>query len=221
MPGNATTDNPHHKRLEADVIDWLTGNGFMVESNTYHDRLPKSFSDRLRVMYNQTSLVVRTGADRLAIHRERDFAFLLEFKTICDPKWANLAVEALPLSVHVEKAKLGTRCLYVVRDVIPGREYEGCFWADKPIPADALFVPRRFQGTELERRMIAAFPRLEVRRPDSVNGSGDPYVRVKRETFNTFMFPDWRTAVLCGGAVRVTAVPPMGGGGGFESRPGD
>lgn len=195
-PRRINPDDIHHAKLEQEVIDHLTATGFIVESNTYHDRLTPDFVKRAARMVNLTSLIVRTQADRVALHRDADFAFYLECKTISGPH-ANLAVEALPLAVHREKAKLGSRCLYVVRDVVPDREFEGSFWADKDIPMDALFVPKRFSNTELERRLIVGFPNLPVRHLDSVAGSGDPFVRVKREDFNKFMFPDWRTAILC------------------------
>lgn len=197
-PRRITPDDPHHLKLQTDAEAWLATNGFSVQSNTYHDRgLDAAFVARIQRMRNLTALVVRTQADRLALHLNHDFACYLEFKTISDERWSNLAVEALPLAAHRAKAKLGCRCLYVVRDVFPGRHYEGCFWADADIPWDTLFVPARWHHSELERQLAAVFPGLTHRRiGDTRGGSNDVFVRLQRSKFAAALATDWHAVVL-------------------------
>lgn len=186
-------DDPHHEQLLREVADWLLLRGFMLEANAYHDRLSPEFIRRISIMRDLNAVIVRTTADRVAIHRRADFSMNLELKTISGPH-PNLAVEALPLYCHRLKSKAGARCLYVVRDVATGRHFEGGFWSSAEVPADALFVPQAHAGTPLERVLRTGFPGLPVYYPPRVGGSGDPFVRVPRRAFD-FM-ADWRTLVV-------------------------
>lgn len=198
MTPAARPDNPTHGAIEADVTNWCRENGYRVESVAYHDDERKraaGVTDWLKHVDDPTALVARTRADRIAVHGAGRCALFLEFKTLTGA-WPNLAVEALPLAVHVhESFWFGVRCLYVVRDATPGREFEGCFWADALPPADVLFVPNRFKGSWLESRLVNCFPLLEVRHCGDTDGSNDPYIRIPRDRFKTFFIPDWRTAL--------------------------
>jgi hypothetical protein len=190
-----TPADPHHRRLEQDVVGWLRDNGFLVESNTYHERLPAEFVDRVRNMHDLNALVVRTTADRVALHRALDYSFCVECKTNSNAGRANFTFEALPLAVHRGKCLLGSRCLYVLRDVVPGRELDRCFWADNLPPFDALFVPGRHVGTELDERLRLAFPDVDRVALPHVAGSGDPFLRLSRRHVEG-LFPCWKSAVL-------------------------
>lgn len=195
--------NPFHKQLEAEVTEWLTGNGYIVESNTYHDerleKCPKrlAFIRRVVSMRNVNALIVRTRADRIALHPTKDISLCLEFKTI-EGKYRNLCIEALPLAGHLASKCIGERCLYVFRDVADGHQLEGCFWTHLPIPIDSLWIPPRQcpEGSPLDKFLRQAFPGIEVIR-QNVAGSGDPFIRIKREELRApFIFPDWKTACL-------------------------
>lgn len=200
---SANPNDPHHAKLESDVTDWLSTHGFFVESNTYHRKdkngnpvLDKRFIARLQSMKDINALIVRTSADRIAVHRAQDYSFFFECKTNSDPTYRNFTIEALPMAMHREKAHLGARCLYVLRDVIqeiaPGRS-DCCFWANELPEIESLWMLERHKGTEIENRLKSVFDGIRIVYRDRLNGSGDPFVRILRDEVRR-MFPCWKTA---------------------------
>lgn len=192
-------DDPHHKKLESEVVEWLTANGFLVDSTTYHDDRLKSdpnrvaFTQRMSRMKDVNALIVRTTADRIAVHRQKDYSFCVECKTNSNPTHRNFTIEALPLAVHRQKAKVGGRCLYVLRDVVAN--LDRCFWSHVLPPIDCMMFSKRHSNPELESFLTDVFQGTPIRWFSSLGGSGDPCVLLLQRDVAA-MFPDWRVAAL-------------------------
>jgi hypothetical protein len=107
----------NHDRLEADVKDFLTNEGFLTASATYHDVYDEPMVEILQTRYSPTALYIRGRADRVAVHSGLPIEFEYECKTNSG-KHRNMAVEALPWLHHLSKVSLGVRCLYVYRDTV-------------------------------------------------------------------------------------------------------
>jgi len=183
-----------HAQLEADVKAYAEKLGFIVpRSLTYHDVMPEDEEKLLRGCYDPTSIIVRTRADRLAVNPHTRTSFKWEAKTHGPSKSQNMAIEAIPLAMHITSARMfGTRCLYAYRD--DKRGLEAGFWVDEtPLP-EKLWIPDNTRYDEARERASAvlgyAFPKVPHQRCEFKRGSGAPFVVIAIEEVEKL--PSWR-----------------------------
>ena len=185
-----------HAEFEKEVYEWLIAEGWIIPPQpTYHEYMPQEIRDELSTMYDLSSQYVRTRADRLAIHLSRGLTVEWEVKTAPnDPKKANFTIEALPLAHHINKSRLGARCVYVLKHFLHGTE---CGFAAYPggVPKiENVTFPEKCDRysahDEYVRRLRPVFPDVEFREHAKVGGSGDPFVFIKRSTLASL--PHWK-----------------------------
>lgn len=170
-----TPDWQPHKLLEKDCCEFLDGLGFAHFSTTYHDVLPIELQRLLTRNNDPSSLMVRTRADRSAVHRRiRNLACQYEIKTN-GTAHRNMAVEAIQLAHHVMAARLGVRCLYVYRDTRTGRE--AGFWTDSLPLIREIKVPSGNEG--IAGVLAIAFPGVPIRATGSTGGSNDAFCLIE------------------------------------------
>ncbi len=160
---------------------------------TYHTRLPKLIARLLASRFDATSLYLRARADRIAIHKELPLTFEWEAKTHESKERHNISLEALPLIYHLNKAKLGVKCLYVYRDdkISPIREVG--FWIHALPPIDVIMIPDRWnkEMTKWYRNIISQnLPGIHIVENVPVRGSGDPFVIIKEDYID--YLPHWK-----------------------------
>lgn len=172
-----TPDDPLHERLLGRVDGWLTENGFLLSSTTYHDAWPASMIDLIKNRWSATALYLRGRADRLAVHRELPLEFEYEAKA-CRPTRPNLAIEALPLMHSLDRAKRHVRILYACTDQ---KGADRGFWCHKPPSFSRMFLPENAYRNRA--RYYGGLLAAEFGKPKTIapvrEGSGDPFILVR------------------------------------------
>ena len=190
----ASPDNTDHKSLEQTVNDFLTSAGFLTASATYHDVMPPELVRTLRNRRSMTAQSLRTRADRVAVHRSRPIEFEYECKTHLSDRYHDMTVEALPLALHVAKARYGVKCLYCYHNPHTGQELG--FWVHDLPPIRELRMPEERWNAEETAWFRAvfsdAFPDVKVIESFS-RGSGDPFAVI--DEFTLSGLPDWRSLI--------------------------
>lgn len=179
-----------HDEFENTVAAWLLENDWILPpAPTYHSYMPKDIQDILKSRFDETSLYVRTRADRLAIHRTKPVTMEWEVKTI--PNYRNFACEALPLAHHIQKADLGVVCVYAAIHVAANRQYG--FLVNESMPmVSKVFLPTRWtaESATESRTMFSRFwPHAQYINQDC-GGSGDPFVVINES--DVAGLPHWK-----------------------------
>lgn len=171
-----------HAQLEERIESYLKGQGFFVDSLTYHDRLPEEVVRILQYRNTPTALYLRGKADRIAIHPKYEIEFEWETKTHENSKYRDLTIECLPLVFHILRSPLGVRCLYAC--AIPHISKEFGFWIHEFPPVREIHIPSRW---ELDTRewfkaiFRVHFPTVFIRDVRwNRRFSGDPYLIIDK-----------------------------------------
>jgi hypothetical protein len=169
-----------HDSFESRVYAELERSGFVVRDLTYHAHLDEELVARLKRVRTPTALLVRTRADRIAVHRTQPVVAKIEVKT---SGYANgsFAIEAFPLAVHILEAKMvGAACLYICFQRTIRHEFG--FWADEiQKHIMGIYVPPQWHAfiDEYPDWLRCAFPDTPIRRlRHSTLGSNTPYVMI-------------------------------------------
>ena len=185
-----------HDSFESRVYAELEQRGFVVHDLTYHTHLERETVDRLKRIRTPTALLVRTRADRIAMHQTMPLVAKIEVKT---SGYANgsFALDAFQLATHIIEAHtLGAQCLYICfqRTV----NYEFGFWASEIRDRIAgIYVPPYWHGfvREFPDWLLSAFPDAPVRwLTYETQGSNTPYVLMSPSTVRSL--GHWQT-LLC------------------------
>lgn len=192
--------NPHEK-FQNRAAEELAEMGFMVEASPYHDTFNRAFVKRLAEIYSPTALHARSRADRLAVHKTLPLVFEWEAKTNVPDKpngekYANFAIEALPLAEHALLGKmLDVRCLYICEHHREDLGERG-FWASMPPKFWRADMPNRWSD-DWQRAIGGlinnALPGIGFSERVWYGGSGDPFVLIDPTAYSTL--PDWRQLV--------------------------
>lgn len=185
-----------HRELEREFDAYLTARGYLVSGGlTYHEALPPEMVKVLGRRNSPTAQYIRTRADRLAVHNELPIEFQWEAKTAGNPKYHNMAIEALPLANHIINARcFGVGCLYAYHN--PYTFTHAGFWAEEiPTPC-ALNIPARKGSAESEsfiRVFNRLWPGVPVNYTGRTSGSGDPYVLIHADVVQ--QLSHWKTLI--------------------------
>jgi len=169
-----------HDSFESRVYAELERDGFVVRDLTYHTHLGEELVARLKRVRTPTALLVRTRADRIAVHQTEPIVAKIEVKT---SGYANgsFAIEAFPLAVHILEAKtVGAACLYICFQRTIGHEFG--FWAGEIGKHIAgIYVPPHWHAftEQFPEWLRCAFPDTPVRwLRNPTQGSNTPYVMI-------------------------------------------
>jgi len=169
-----------HESFENRVYAELEREGFVVRDLTYHAHLGEEIVARLKRMRTPTALLVRTRADRIAVHQTEPIVAKIEVKT---SGYANgsFAIEAFPLAVHILEAKMvGAACLYICLQRTIQHEFG--FWAGeigKHIAA--IYIPPHWHAftEQFPEWLRCAFPDTPIRwLRNPTQGSNTPYALI-------------------------------------------
>lgn len=184
------------RQVEVTCTEWLQQAGFEVGDLTYHRCLPESLVNVLRHRRSPTAQVVRTRADRLAVHKVLPLEFLVEVKSPGPWHYANALFELLPLAGHIADAEaFGTRCLYAYLDTT--NRIQPGFWCHQRPCIRWIRIPD--SGNDIESDWFAAiayryFPEARVETNGARGrGSNDPFVIMDEKVLRTLA--DWRALV--------------------------
>jgi hypothetical protein len=189
-----------HEELQARVERWLARHEFVICRDTYHERLPPPFSQRLATIDSEVSLRIRGRADGAAAHRTLPLVLLYECKTGSE-KYPNWSLEIMPLLRHMHDAKLelprARACLYIFHDPYRDRPDVG-FWADwQHLPhLDKIRVPNQSRNpgsrttAEFRDLLTSLFPETPVEISGPTGGSGDPFALISEGTIRGL--PPWK-----------------------------
>lgn len=183
-----------HGDLEKRVGEELERLGYYNVALTYHSALPKEVADLLSRRYSPTALYIRGRADRLAIHKTIPVEFEWEVKTALNPRYQNMAVEALPLIHHINKMRLGVSCLYAYHN--PYTNHHAGFWVEELPEICAVNIPSRWSRdtvqwfTDVFKRQ---WPTAPINLTTYKAGSGDPYVLIHSEVVERLSH--WQTLI--------------------------
>lgn len=167
-----------HDQLEGELVPILAAAGYSTITNTYHNVLTPEEVDQLRRVYTPTALLVRTRADRLALHPGKKDCFFLEVKS--PPATKKLHLEALPVLSHVhEHLMFGAECMYVYRGPMSGGRIVGEYIEDLlPQVTTLTLTPR---AKNLPNCFDNLPPHISIVRREKVFGSGDPFFSIPAE----------------------------------------
>lgn len=188
-----SVDDPHHKRLESDVADYLHQAGCFVFSLTYHDHCDPETIKALSRQFNPTALYIRGRSDRIACDGKSNVSFEWEAKTSTGTR-RSAAIELLPFLHHLAKAELYVQCLYVYRNSIVGQD-AGWWMRDPPVVQRVMFPQaQRWGDTEwLQKACAHLLPNTTIVRGGSSAGSGDPFLIIAGDVIDAL--PDWRKLI--------------------------
>jgi len=172
-------DNPNHRKLEDDVVDYLESKGYKTFSQPYHEVLGSGVVRILSNRYDPTALYLRARADRTAIHLSKCIQFEFDAKTHENKKYKDMTLELYPSVLHLRKARLGIKCLYCYRD--PYLNIDKGFWFDEFPNVRSVTIPPAQRMNHLRdwfKKMVSYyFPDISIYEPGyKQNGSGDPYL---------------------------------------------
>jgi hypothetical protein len=184
-----------HEKLELAITDELLRMGYLVGKATYHDVMAKEVINRLKRIYDPTSLYIRGRADRIAVHTKTLDSFEWEAKTHESTRHFDMCLEALPLAHHLLQSTLGVRCLYIYQhqpSVTP------CgFWVSAMPPIREIRIPDNW-GDDKKEWFCGVFkrtwPEVCVIRQGRVGGSGDPFLVIDAKVVATL--PDWKSLAI-------------------------
>jgi hypothetical protein len=167
-----------HESFENRVYAELERYGFVVRDLTYHAHLDAEIVARLQRMRTPTALLVRTRADRIAVHQTHPIVAKIEVKT-SGYHDGSFAIEAFPLAVHILEAKtFGAACLYICFQRTTQHEFG--FWAGEiQQHIDAVCIPPYWHAFVFEypEWLCYAFPDTPIRwLRYTTDGSNTPYV---------------------------------------------
>lgn len=188
---NITPENTiEHSQLETDATEYLTAAGFVVAEAPYHATMAEEDVEALQQTVTPTALYIRSRADRIAIRQSPPLVFEWEAKTHTTNKRHDCTLEALPVAIHLLKAQLDIRCLYVYRD--PYKGYEVGFWIHDFPEVRVIMIPDRwgdawtawFQGV-----FSNFFPGVKIVDRIKTRGSGDPFLIIDESIIREL--PGW------------------------------
>lgn len=186
-----------HDQFYSEVCAYLLTCGYLTESSTYHDHWDQKAQDFIRTRFDPTSLYVRFRADNTAVPiRNGGMVFQWDAKTNISPKYANMALEVIPLAMHkVINEHFNVRCLYAYYDV--PRNHECGFWIEAIPPLLKAIIPTvRWERKTLmwfEQTINTVFPNLDIEYRDGVAGSNTPFVLISAELIT--QLPDWKSLI--------------------------
>jgi hypothetical protein len=183
-----------HNIFEQQAISWLMSQGWIIEDLTYHNNMAQQVCQILKERASPTALIVRTRADRIAIHREQPVEFKLEIKTHISQRHQDIVIEAFPLGLHLIESRFGALCLYAHRDITTNKECG--FWVHQLPQLREIRIPSRWDDeTALWFRSVfeSIFPDVPVIDTPS-RGSGDPFAIIDASVVRTL--PHWKKLVI-------------------------
>lgn len=191
-----STNDPHHAKLEADVVSYGEERDLLTDDLTYHSKMNREMARLIACSPTPTAQTIRTRPDRIMQHKEiRELNFFCEFKTRSSGKIQfaqDMFFEAWPYMFHWLEGRAGARCLYVCRDVRKGAEREWGFWTSDFTP-DLIHIPSgqpEWYKEVFKQIWPETFLMTDTRRG---LGSGDPYVVLRK--YESKDMPDWRDLI--------------------------
>jgi len=182
------------------VNEYLEGLGYLTGSFAYHDVMPLPIKNRLQYLFTFTSLYIRGRADRVAVHKSSNDVFEYEVKTH-NKKGNDLLIELLPFLHHLNKSRLGVRCLYIFNV----QNQQGGFWIDKYPPIRIVMIPSNDHWHDLQNELykmsVGILPDIKIVKVGEVNGSGDPFLIIDK--VEIAKLPHWKEIILQVGEERV------------------
>lgn len=193
IASNKSAEFLTHATLEQRVCNYLVSKNYIVDEATYHNVMSEDTVKFLRYRFTPTALYIRTRADRIACHRSGLIDFEWEAKTHdLSNKYRDLTIEVLPLMHHINKIKLGVKCLYVF-DV---KGINGGFWVDHLPPIKFAAIPPRREYESMKQMFTDSitqfFPGVHISY-NNVGGSGDPFVIFDYSVISKL--PHWKTLI--------------------------
>lgn len=185
-------DDEQHSELESEAVATLREFGYEVGEAPYHSKMSDQMIDRLHKSFQLPSLLVRTRADRLAVHSDGD-AVKVEAKTHSRRDKHDFTVELLPLVEHLRDHEFcGAETIYVYRNPVHpdpaerGKIYAAYAHDMAEVVAVALIPDRPENAGHMEwfrKQALDFFGKKAFttawKRPgqdDMEAGSGDPFV---------------------------------------------
>jgi len=192
---NFETRKQQHTQFEQKIYRELEYYGFTIHDLTYHTHLPPHTQEKLRTLQNPTSLLIRTRADRIAIHQTLPIITKIEVKTSSYHD-GSFAIEAFPLATHaIETTTMNIPCLYICYHTRTQHEYG--FWTQHIIPhIQHIFIPPRWHTFTQENQqwLLNAFPHAKLHYQHyHTRGSNTPYTRIPKPITKTL--PHWKQLI--------------------------
>lgn len=168
----------------------------MVVSTAYHDAMPAQSCRALQACNDPASLLVRTRADRIAVHGVAAFSFFLEIKTGMSKVGQDHMPEMLPLCAHRTDSRFfGAKTVYVYRNTLSG--FETCYLADDsmPMPSAILIGKQKIAMREVVQRWAKPWwPNIPIY-PCNMPNSGDPCLRIPERNLTRKPFREFFSAI--------------------------
>jgi len=169
---------PDHESLLREIEKFLKDNGCLCGECTYHESFSKEMQRAMASVYTPPSTLVRTRADRVALHGRR----VVSYDAKVRGRKSDYMAEALPIIAHLVEWEI-----FQMPTVYAFRMTHMQDVPDRGVLIDNAFAglvgeihlyttPRQKEMNEwLEQHWRAFFPSASVRRYES-GGSGDPAI---------------------------------------------
>ncbi|MHB8880400.1 MAG: hypothetical protein ACYC69_02700 [Thermodesulfovibrionales bacterium] len=185
-------DDEQHKKLETDAIAVLSEYGYETGETPYHNTMSDTMINRLHRSFELPSLLIRTRADRVAVHHDSDVV-KVEAKTHGRRDRHDCTIEMLPLIEHIRDHDFcGSETIYIYRNPVHPRQDERgriyAFYAHQIADSVSVaMIPQREENLShmdwYKEKAFDYFGRNAVTtkwtkpaHDDMETGSGDPFV---------------------------------------------
>lgn len=190
-----SVEDKHHAAIESSVIDSFAQRGWQTIDLTYHANTTEDQKTTISHNPSFTSWLVRCRSDRISFNQQAMVKW--DAKSCSWPKDSDFAIESMPLFAMIMDERLGANCRFFCQ------RHDGSQYVIQPnqviAHASRILVPTKRRNEEILcnviewHRSIAELIGMNthVMKTDTRQGSGDPFVCVAIDDFESPSFSEW------------------------------